>query len=267
MFISKISKLFFNIEFFFSYSLIFILTNILYSKIVKIFFKFKFLFSNKIILVFSILQLILSSVLLLKLFDKRYFMFFSNFLNNDLILFSKILICFLSIPISISLNNYIKSEKIYKNFEFHFVFLLAIFSMFLSVSSSELMFLYISFEMLALILYILSSSKQISIFSVESGLKYFLLGAISSGFLLIGSSFIYSITGSTKFFEINLFLNYGFDLITIINFSFSFLFFIIPFFFKFSIAPFHVWTPDVYEGSPTIATFFFLLSRKLSFSF
>jgi NADH-quinone oxidoreductase subunit N len=136
--------------------------------------------------------------------------------------------------------------------------------MILLISSSDLVSLYLSIEMQSLSLYILASSKQNSIFSIEAGIKYFVLGTVSSGFLLLGSSFLYGYSGITRFFEFIMFFQNDVDYDSIHFIFFSSILFFIAFLFKFGAAPFHIWVPDIYEGSPTIATFFFSLVPKIT---
>jgi NADH-quinone oxidoreductase subunit N len=235
----------------------------LYVGIEKIFLTLKN-FSNHMAIKIVFLFLFLFSIIFfycLNFFQLKFFLFFFHFYNDTFVFFIKIFLFFLFMIFLYLSYIYLKKEKVLFSFEIYLLFFLSILSMSILISSSELLVLYLSLEMQSLIFYVLSSLKQNSILSIEAGLKYFVLGTIASGFLLLGSSLFYGYTGFTKFFEINIFfmfLDYNNSF-----FFFFFIFFIVPFFFKFSVAPFHIWTPDVYEGSPTIVTFFFSILPKL----
>lgn len=137
---------------------------------------------------------------------------------------------------------------------------LAVLGLLLLVSAYDLLALYLSIELQSLSLYLLASLKRTSEYSTEAGLKYFVLGAISSGLLLFGSSLIYGISGSISFDALSKSTFYleSFTYLIGVLFIFSGLFF------KLSIAPFHQWTPDVYEGSPTLITAFFAIVPKIA---
>lgn len=145
------------------------------------------------------------------------------------------------------------------NFELVILMILAIVGIMLIVSSYDLLSLYVGIELQSLALYVLAAYKRSSEFSTEAGLKYFILGAISSGFILFGSSIIYGVTGTIHFEEIAKVLLLQ-DQTVIIGLLFVFS----GLFFKSSIAPFHQWTPDVYEGSPTLITLLFASVPKLA---
>jgi NADH-quinone oxidoreductase subunit N len=125
--------------------------------------------------------------------------------------------------------------------------------------------LYISIEFQSLTLYILAALKQNSLFSIEAGLKYFILGTFSSGLLLFGISLLYSVTGILNFSELSCFFQFDLFLKNDYLFKIGLLFFFSALMFKFSAAPFHMWSPDVYHGAPTILTFFFSTTPKLAF--
>jgi NADH-quinone oxidoreductase subunit N len=125
--------------------------------------------------------------------------------------------------------------------------------------------LYLAIEMQSLCLYVLAASKKDSSFSTEAGLKYFILGSFSSALLLFGISILYGCTGTTNFDSFYLFFS-ELDLttFTLTGIVEKALFFIsAAFFFKIAAAPFHMWVPDVYEGSPTSSTIFFAVIPKI----
>lgn len=189
---------------------------------------------------------------------------FNNFLIIDtfgnliktFVLISTISIFFMSL-------NYNKYEFI-NNFEFPLLVILTILGTVLLISSYDLISMYLALELQSFCSYILSAFKRNSEFSAESGLKYFILGAFSSGFLLFGCSLIYGFTGTTNYEQISLLLididhNYTNNNGIIVGSVFI----LISFLFKLSAAPFHLWSPDIYEGSPTIITAFFAIVPKI----
>ncbi len=158
---------------------------------------------------------------------------------------------------------YNKFELI-NNFEFSILIILTILGTLLLISSYDLIAMYLAIELQSFCSYILSAFKRNSEFSAEAGLKYFILGAFSSGFLLFGCSLIYGFTGTTNYEQIALLL-VGVDHNYINNngIIIGTVFILISFLFKLSAAPFHLWAPDIYEGSPTIVTAFFAIVPKI----
>jgi proton-translocating NADH-quinone oxidoreductase chain N len=192
---------------------------------------------------------------------------FNNLLIIDFfIIFVKIIILLIAILCILMSFNYIECNKI-NSFEFTILILLSILGMLLLVSSYDLLALYLAIELMSLSFYILASYQINSEFSGESGLKYFILGAFSSGLLLFGSSLLYGFTGMTNFEDISkLILGIG-AISDILSYSGIFIgiFFIsIALLFKIGAAPFHMWVPDVYEGSPTPVTILFSTLPKIS---
>ena len=180
---------------------------------------------------------------------------FGNFIKSFILVST---ICVLLM--SLTYNRF----ELVNSFEFPILVILTIFGTLLLISSYDLISMYLAIELQSFCSYILSSFKRSSEFSAESGLKYFILGAFSSGFLLFGCSLIYGFTGTTNYELISLLFVDSFDnslhntgVIT------GIVFILVSFFFKLSAAPFHVWSPDVYEGSPTTVTAFFAIVPKL----
>ncbi len=141
--------------------------------------------------------------------------------------------------------------------------ILAIVGLMVIISSYDLLSLYVGIELQSLALYVLAAYKGSSEFSTEAGLKYFILGALASGFILFGSSIVYGLTGTIQFEEIAKVLileDFHSGNTALIGMFFIFA----GLFFKSSIAPFHQWTPDVYEGSPMLITLFFASIPKLA---
>jgi NADH-quinone oxidoreductase subunit N len=157
-------------------------------------------------------------------------------------------------------DRYLTGEKLGR-FEFPVLILFAAFGMSLMVSASDLITLYMGLEAQSLALYILATFNRDSRRSTEAGLKYFVLGALSSCLLLYGASLIYGFTGTTQFDAIAAALAAGADRNGIVV---GLVFLAAGLAFKVSAAPFHMWTPDVYEGSPTPVTAFFAAAPKFA---
>ncbi|MEM9989912.1 MAG: NADH-quinone oxidoreductase subunit N, partial [Pseudomonadota bacterium] len=160
-------------------------------------------------------------------------------------------------------SRFMDREKIGR-FEYPILVLLAAIGMGLMVTAHDLISLYMGIELQSLALYIMAAFNRDSRRSTEAGLKYFVLGALSSGLLLYGSSLIYGFTGSTEFSEI---ANVVGNSENIVGLSFGLVFLIAGLAFKVSAAPFHMWTPDVYEGAPTPVTAFFAAAPKIAAMF
>ena len=158
-------------------------------------------------------------------------------------------------------DRFLAGEKLGR-FEYPVLILLAAFGMALMVSATDLIALYMGLETQSLALYILAAFNRDSRRSTEAGLKYFVLGALASGLLLYGASLIYGFTGSTSFEEIARIAaaSEGDNVGLVIGLVFL----ICGLAFKISAAPFHMWTPDVYEGAPTPVTAFFAAAPKFA---
>ncbi|WP_304178094.1 NADH-quinone oxidoreductase subunit N, partial [Phenylobacterium aquaticum] len=146
------------------------------------------------------------------------------------------------------------------NFEFPVLILLAALGMGMMVGAADLISLYVGVELQSLALYVLAAMHRDNAKASEAGLKYFVLGALSSGLLLYGASLIYGFAGSTKFAVIATAVHGGAGT----GVLFGLVFLICGLAFKVSAAPFHMWTPDVYEGAPTPVVGFFAGAPKLA---
>ncbi|MGB6195962.1 MAG: NADH-quinone oxidoreductase subunit NuoN [Methyloceanibacter sp.] len=146
-------------------------------------------------------------------------------------------------------------------FEFPILVLLATTGMLMMISANDLIALYVGLELQSLALYVVAAFDQRSAKSSEAGIKYFVLGALSSGMLLYGASLIYGFTGSTLFTDIAAAVQPSG---TNLGLIFGLVFLMTGFAFKISAVPFHMWTPDVYEGAPTPVTAFFAAAPKLA---
>jgi NADH-quinone oxidoreductase subunit N len=172
----------------------------------------------------------------------------------------KVLILFGSaaaIALSVHFMKHAKIEK----FEYPVLVLLATVGMMMMVSANDLISLYMGLELQSLALYVVAAIDRDNARSSEAGLKYFVLGALSSGMLLYGASLIYGFTGATGFPEIAAAIKSGAAGLGVV---FGLVFVIAGLAFKVSAVPFHMWTPDVYEGSPTPVTAFFSAAPKVA---
>jgi NADH-quinone oxidoreductase subunit N len=146
-------------------------------------------------------------------------------------------------------------------FEFPILVLFAATGMLMMISAYDLIALYVGLELQSLALYVIAAFKRDSARSSEAGLKYFVLGALSSGMLLYGASLVYGFTGSTEFSQIAASVQPSDPNLGLI---FGLVFVLAGLAFKISAVPFHMWTPDVYEGAPTPVTAFFAAAPKLA---
>ena len=184
--------------------------------------------------------------------------FLGSFSKDKFSDFIKILILVSSIFVLSTTQNFINNVKISK-FEYPILILLSILGMFFMVSANDLILFYLGLELQSLALYILASINRSDLRSTESGIKYFVLSALSSGLLLYGCSLLYGFTGSTNYEIIQTQLADN-----NIGALFATVFIIVGLAFKVSAVPFHMWTPDVYEGSPTSVTNFFAVVPKIA---
>jgi NADH-quinone oxidoreductase subunit N len=154
--------------------------------------------------------------------------------------------------------DYLAREK-QEKFEYPILILLATTGMLMLISAADLIALYLGLELMSLALYVVAAINRDSARSSEAGLKYFILGALSSGMLLYGASLVYGFTGTVSFAGIAKAANPG-----SIGLIMGLVFLFAGFCFKVSAVPFHMWTPDVYEGAPTPITAFFAAAPKVA---
>jgi len=189
--------------------------------------------------------------------------FGGQFVIDDFAHFMKWLILIgsaLAIAMSLSYN---EQEDIAR-FEFPVLILFATLGMCMMVSANDLISLYVGLELQSLALYVVAAFRRDSLRSSEAGLKYFLLGALSSGMLLYGASLVYGFAGTTSFDALaTLFKGLGGDAPGV-GLIVGLVFVIAGLAFKVSAVPFHMWTPDVYEGAPTPVTAFFAVAPKIA---
>ncbi|WP_372837570.1 NADH-quinone oxidoreductase subunit NuoN [Phaeovulum sp.] len=147
------------------------------------------------------------------------------------------------------------------HFEYPILVLLAVVGMMMMISAGDLMALYMGLELQSLALYVMAALRRDSVKSTEAGLKYYVLGALSSGILLYGASLVYGFAGTTSFAGI---LSVAQEGHLSLGLLFGLVFLITGIAFKISAVPFHMWAPDVYEGSPTPVTAFFATAPKVA---
>jgi NADH-quinone oxidoreductase subunit N len=209
-----------------------------------------------------VLVLLLVGVTLFLVPPGRYELFGGSLVLDDFARFLKFLTLAGSSGALILSLDYLTLEKQQK-FEFGALILLATLGMLLLISAADLIALYLGLELMSLSLYVIAASNRDNLKSTEAGLKYFVLGALSSGMLLYGASLIYGFTGTVSFAGIakaaSLAAGQG-----SIGLIFGIVFLFVGFSFKVSAVPFHMWTPDVYEGAPTPVTAFFAAAPKVA---
>ena len=181
------------------------------------------------------------------------------FIDDGFARFAKVVILLSAAAVLMMSVDYMRRRDLMK-FEYPILIVLAVVGMMMMVSSGNLMSLYMGLELQSLSLYVVASFRRDSVKSTEAGMKYFVLGALSSGLLLYGASLIYGYTGSTDFATIINAAGHGGS----IGLMIGLVLVIAGLSFKVSAVPFHMWTPDVYEGSPTPVTAFFATAPKVA---
>ena len=207
----------------------------------------------------SVVSLLITGTLILNSpLEKSTTLFNESYIIDDLSSFMKILTIFGGVIVLLMSIKYLKIFKIFL-IEYPILILCSILGMMVMISSNDLMVFYVGLELQSLALYVLASFNRDQLKSSESGLKYFVLSALSSGLLLYGCSLIYGFSGSTNFNVIGDTVNS-----THYGLTFGIVFILVGLAFKISAVPFHMWAPDVYEGSPTTVTLFFAVVPKVA---
>ena len=211
-------------------------------------------------LIFNLTSLIIIFTILIILTGSNNVekIFLDSFIRDSFSNYFKVLILLSSLFVLNSSKNFIIDNKLDK-FEYPIIILLSILGMFFMVSANDLILFYLGLELQSLSLYILASIDRDNLRSTESGIKYFVLSALSSGLLLYGCSLLYGFTGSTNF---ELIANQLYKENT--GAVFAMVFILVGLAFKVSAVPFHMWTPDVYEGAPTSITSYFAVVPKVA---
>ena len=203
------------------------------------------------------LIILLALIINLSSFDKIY-LFNSSYLIDNLSNYMKIILVGSGVFVMLTGSKYIEVINLNK-IEYPILILSSILGMMIMISSNDLIVFYMGLELQSLALYVLASFNRDNLLSTESGLKYFVLSALSSGLLLYGCSLTYGFSESTNFDQIlinSTEFNYGT--------TFGIVFILVGLAFKISAVPFHMWAPDVYQGSPTSVTLFFAILPKIA---
>ena len=214
--------------------------------------------SFKLVYLLTILSLIFGIALVLNQPNEVIKVFNESYIIDKLSVIMKVLTFLFCVFVLLSSKDYIKANNIDK-IEYPIIVLASTLGMIIMISSYDLIVFYLGLELQSLCLYILASFKRDDEKSTEAGLKYFVLSALATGILLYGCSLIYGFSGSTNFEVISDNLNKSNT-----GAVFGIVFVIVGLAFKISAVPFHMWTPDVYEGSPTSVTSFFALIPKIA---
>ena len=233
---------------------IFLSLSIFFILMVGVFIKKSF---NLIFNLTSLIIIVTISIILTNSNNEER-IFLDSFIRDPFSNYFKILILLSTLFVLNSSKNFIIDNKLDK-FEYPIIILLSILGMFFMVSSNDLILFYLGLELQSLSLYILASIDRDNLRSTESGVKYFVLSALSSGLLLYGCSLLYGFTGSTNFELIADQLNKENT-----GAVFAMVFILVGLAFKISAVPFHMWTPDVYEGAPTSITSYFAVVPKVA---
>jgi len=208
----------------------------------------------------SLIVLLITSVIIFNetIGVQETLMFNDSVIIDYLSSFMKIATLLSAFLVLVISSSYLKTFKIFK-IEYPILILSAVLGMMIMISSNDLIIFYMGLELQSLALYVLATFNRDQLKSSEAGLKYFVLSALSSGLLLYGCSLIYGFTGSTNFNLIAGQLNSNEYALT-----FGIVFILVGLSFKISAVPFHMWAPDVYEGSPTSVTLFFTMVPKIA---
>src|SRR5215831_18053663 len=206
----------------------------------------------------GILILIIAGLLVVALPAGQLVTFGGSFIVDDFARVMKILALTGSGAALLMSPSYLAAER-QEQFEYTILILFSTLGMMLLASAADLIALYLGLELMSLALYVLAAIQRDSVRPAEAGLKYFVLGALSSGMLLYGASLIYGATGTVSFAGIAQEATAG-----TVGLIFGIVFLFAGFCFKVSAVPFHMWTPDVYEGAPTPVTAFFAAAPKVA---
>jgi NADH-quinone oxidoreductase subunit N len=217
--------------------------------------------STKLVSWLSVLVLIGILVLAARFDSARTVAFYGMFITDPFALFMKALLLIGS-AVSVVMSIRYNEEHGIGRFEFPVLILLAATGMMVMVSANDLITLYLGLELQSLALYVVASFDRDSVRSSEAGLKYFVLGALSSGMLLYGASMIYGFAGTTSFAELAKLVTGG--AAPPAGLIIGVVFVLVGLAFKISAVPFHMWVPDVYEGAPTPVTAFFAVAPKMA---
>src|SRR6202008_4598039 len=214
--------------------------------------------TTRLVTALSVCLLIATGVLELMLPAGKLTTFGGSFIVDDFARFLKIVALIGSVA-TLVLSVEFLSDPSRRIFEYAILVLLSTLGMMVLISAGDLIMLYLGLELMSLALYVVAASNRDNVKSTEAGLKYFVLGALSSGMLLYGASLIYGFTGTVSFAGIAAMVTTG-----SVGIVFGLVFLLAGLCFKVSAVPFHMWTPDVYEGAPTPVTAFFASAPQVA---
>jgi NADH-quinone oxidoreductase subunit N len=206
----------------------------------------------------AVCLLVVVGVLELLLPTGKLTTFNGSFIVDDFARFLKVL-ALIGSAATLILSTEFLADPSRRIFEYAILVLLSTLGMMVLISAGDLIMLYLGLELMSLALYVVAASNRDNAKSTEAGLKYFVLGALSSGMLLYGASLIYGFTGTVSFAGIAAAAKTG-----SVGLVFGLVFLLAGLCFKISVVPFHMWTPDVYEGAPTPVTAFFASAPKVA---
>jgi len=235
---------------------IFISLSIMFLLILGVFKKNSFLLINNL----SLIVLLITAVITFNenIDIEKLTLFNGSVIVDYLSSLMKIITLLATFIVLVISSSYLKVFNIQK-IEYPILILSSVLGMMVMISSNDLIVFYMGLELQSLALYVLATFNRDNLKSSEAGLKYFVLSALSSGLLLYGCSLIYGFSGSTNFEVIAMQLNTDQYPLT-----FGIVFILVGLAFKISAVPFHMWAPDVYEGSPTTVTLFFTMVPKIA---
>ncbi len=211
----------------------------------------------------SVIVLVLTLLLLLPVSSSDWVIFGGMLVSDPFAIFVKTLVLLASAVALVMSQRYFENHGLAR-FEYPVLLLLATLGMMLMVSANDLIALYVGLEMQSLTLYVMASFQRHDVRSTEAGLKYFVLGAVASGMLLYGASLVYGFSGTTNFEVLAAQLSGQAAATPSLGLIIGLIFVVVGLAFKVSAVPFHMWTPDVYEGAPTPVTAFFSVAPKLA---
>ncbi len=211
----------------------------------------------------GIITILLTLILLWPVAGGRMIVFNNLFVTDQFATFFKALVLIASGLTLVISQGYLERHGIAR-YEFCVLILFASVGMMMMISANDLISLYLGLELQSLSLYVLAAFQREDTRSTEAGLKYFVLGALASGMLLYGSSLVYGFTGTTNFTQIAQFFSATNGEVPGVGLIIGLVFILAGLSFKVSAVPFHMWTPDVYEGSPTPVTAFFAVGPKIA---
>ena len=215
----------------------------------------------RIISMLAIVSLMLALLLLLPVAGPRIVTFSGMFITDGFAIFCKVLVLVAGALGILVSRDFMERHNVAR-FEYPILILFATLGMMLMISANDLVSLYVGLEMQSLSLYVLASIQREDSRATEAGLKYFVLGAVASGLLLYGASLVYGFSGTTNFDQLATLFASGEEVST--GLVVGIVFILAGLSFKVSAVPFHMWTPDVYEGAPTPVTAFFAVAPKIA---